>query len=118
MKQAAFVRAGFIATMGLAMLQGVPANAQQVKATDFPPPKPAFPGQTNAPAPAQKSPPLKVETVVQGLDRPWTFAFLPDGKFLVTERYGTMRTAGTDGVFSMPIAGVPDVKVVARAKLA
>ncbi len=99
------------------MLHWVPANAQQVKATDFPPPKPAFPGQTNAPPPAQKSPALKVETLVQALDRPWTFTFLPDGKFLVTERYGTMRTAQNDGVFSMPIAGVPDVKVVAAQSL-
>ena len=94
-----------------------PVHAQQVKATDFPPPKPAFPGQTNAPAPAQKSPALKVEPVVQGLNRPWTFAFLPDGKILITERYGTMRTATKDGVFSAPIAGVPDVKVVAAQSL-
>jgi aldose sugar dehydrogenase len=94
-----------------------PVRAQQVKATDFPPPKPAFPGQTNAPAPAQKSPALKVEAVVQGLNRPWTFAFLPDGKILISERYGTMRIATRDGVFSAPIAGVPDVKVVAAQSL-
>ena len=30
--------------------------AQAPKATDFPAPKPAFPGQTNAPAPQKASP--------------------------------------------------------------
>jgi aldose sugar dehydrogenase len=111
MRKYAFALAVLLATASL------PLRAQQVKATDFPPPKPAFAGQTNAPAPAQKSPALKVETVVQGLNRPWTFAFLPDGKILITERYGTMRIATKDGVFSAPIAGVPDVKVVAAQSL-
>ncbi len=118
MKRAAFVPAGVISTIGLAtLLCATPASAQQAKASDFPPPKPAFAGQTNAPAPDTKSPALTVETVVQALSRPWTFVFLPDGKMLITERYGTMRTAEKDGVFSMPIAGVPDVKVVAAQSL-
>ncbi|MGC2333579.1 MAG: PQQ-dependent sugar dehydrogenase [Candidatus Acidiferrales bacterium] len=111
MKKQAFALAILLAIASL------PARAQQVKATDFSPPKPAFPGQTNAPAPAEKSPALKVETLVQGLNRPWAFAFLPDGKILITERYGTMRTATKDGVFSAPIAGLPDVKVVAAQSL-
>ena len=112
MKKHAFAVAALFAAMVL------PVRAQApVKATDFPPPKPAFPGQTNAPAPAKASAPVAVETVVQGLNRPWTFAFLPDGKLLITERYGTMRVARTDGVFSAPIAGVPDVKVVAAQSL-
>lgn len=88
-----------------------------VKATDFPPPKPAFPGQTNAPAPSKPSPALKVETLVQRLSGPWTFAFLPDGKLLITERDGTMRVAQMNGVYSAPIAGVPGVKVVAAQSL-
>jgi aldose sugar dehydrogenase len=111
MNKYAFALAVLLTTASL------PVRAQQVKATDFPPPKPAFPGQTNAPGPVEKSPALKAEVVIQGLNRPWTFAFLPDGKILITERYGTMRTATKDGVFSAPIAGVPDVKVVAAQSL-
>ena len=107
-----------LALIALFVTMVLPVRAQApAKATDFPPPKPAFPGQTNAPAPAKKSPALAVDTVVQALSRPWTFAFLPDGKILITERYGTMRTATKDGVFSAPIAGVPDVKVVAAQSL-
>ncbi|HKV06358.1 MAG TPA: PQQ-dependent sugar dehydrogenase [Candidatus Acidoferrales bacterium] len=94
-----------------------PARGQQVRATDFPPPKPAFPGQTNAPAPKKASPPLAVDTIVARLSSPWSFAFLPDGKMLVTERNGFMRIARKDGVYSAPIAGVPGVKVVAAQAL-
>ena len=102
----------------IALTASLSASAQApVKATDFPPPKPAFPGQTNAPAPAKPSAPVAVQPVVQALNRPWTFVFLPDGKMLITERYGTMRTATKDGIFSAPIAGVPDVKVVAAQSL-
>jgi aldose sugar dehydrogenase len=107
-----------LATAALVAASVAPLRGQApVKATDFPPPKPAFAGQTSAPAPAKASAPVAVQTIVQGLNRPWTFAFLPDGKLLVTERYGTMRIARTDGVFSAPIAGVPDVKVVAAQSL-
>ncbi|MGD1211815.1 MAG: PQQ-dependent sugar dehydrogenase [Candidatus Acidiferrales bacterium] len=118
MKRLPFMLIALIALALIVSTASLPVRAQApVKATDFPPPKPAFPGQTNAPAPAKPSAPVAVQTVVQALNRPWTFAFLPDGKMLITERYGTMRTATKDGVFSAPIAGVPDVKVVAAQSL-
>ena len=37
-----------------------------------------------------------LETIADGLDRPWSFAFLPEGAILVTERTGNLRTIGTD----------------------
>src|SRR5580692_2734448 len=80
-------------------------------------PKPAFPGQTEAPAPAKLSRPFATETITNRLNGPWSLAFLPDGNFLVTEGGGTMRTVRPDGVVSAPIAGVPAVKVVAAQGL-
>jgi glucose/arabinose dehydrogenase len=40
---------------------------------------------------------LAVLTVAQGLSHPWSLAFLPDGRLLVTERPGRMRIVGRDG---------------------
>jgi glucose/arabinose dehydrogenase len=81
-----------------------------------PEPKPAFPGQTDAPPPAKPSPPFVVEQVAGGLPGAWAFAFLPDGNILVTQNAGAMRIT-RDGVVSAPISGVPGVKSVAAQGL-
>jgi aldose sugar dehydrogenase len=66
-----------------------------------------------APADAQAFPSsagnLAVGTFASGLDHPWGFAFLPDGRLLVTERPGRMRIVGKDGKASPALAGVPKV---------
>jgi glucose/arabinose dehydrogenase len=77
-----------------------------------PEPIPAFPGQTDAPPPAKPSPPFRIETVASRLSSPWSLAFLPDGRFLVTEAAGFMRIVTPEGVISAPFAGLPGVKVV------
>jgi glucose/arabinose dehydrogenase len=75
-------------------------------------PKPAFPGQTDAPPP-QRASRYKTEVITDKLVGPWAIAFLPDGNILVTERRGRLRTVSPKGVVSEPIEGVPPVKVVA-----
>jgi glucose/arabinose dehydrogenase len=75
-------------------------------------PRPAFPGQTEAPPPARESR-YRVEVITDQLTGPWALAFLPDGNFLVSERRGRLRTVSPTGAVSEPIAGTPPVKVVA-----
>ena len=66
-----------------------------------------------APAAAQTFPSsagtLTVETVARGFDHPWSIAFLPDGRMLVTERPGRLRIVARDGKLSPPVTGVPKV---------
>jgi glucose/arabinose dehydrogenase len=91
--------------------------AQRSQLGNPPKPKPAFPQQTDAPAPKTASPKLNVETITNRLNGPWSVAFLPDGNFLVSEGVGTMRIVRPDGFVSAPIVGVPPVKVIAAQGL-
>jgi len=60
---------------------------------------------------------VAVTTVASGLEHPWSLAFLPDGRMLVTERPGRLRYIGKDGALSEPIAGVPTVHAVGQGGL-
>lgn len=60
---------------------------------------------------------LRVETVAAGLEHPWAVAFLPDGRYLVTERPGRLRVVQPDGRLSPPLPGVPRVDAVGQGGL-
>ena len=53
---------------------------------------------------------FRVATLLTGLENPWSMAFLPDGRMLVTERAGRMRLVGKDfRLDPQPIEGLPQV---------
>lgn len=57
---------------------------------------------------------FKIETVIErGVDVPWAVAFLPDGKMLLTERAGKLRTHSTGkagGELSEAVFKTPEVR--------
>ncbi len=60
---------------------------------------------------------LAVQTVANGLVHPWSLAFLPDGRMLVTERPGRIRIVTRNGQLSPPLGGVPKVYAQSQAGL-
>ena len=52
--------------------------------------------------------PFRVVQVVKGLEQPWSLAFLPDGRMLVSESVRGLRIIERDGKLGAPItAGLP-----------
>jgi glucose/arabinose dehydrogenase len=58
-----------------------------------------------------------LETIAEGLDVPWSIAFLPDGRMLVTERAGRLRIIEQGRLQAEPVGGIPDVEVKEEAGL-
>jgi glucose/arabinose dehydrogenase len=53
---------------------------------------------------------FRIEAIVQdGLQVPWSFAWLPDGRILLTERIGRVRIIDHGKLLPDPIAGIPAV---------
>jgi len=61
--------------------------------------------------------PVTLETIAEGLDHPWSLAFLADGRMLVTERPGRLRIIDANGTLSKPLTGVPPVAAIGQGGL-
>lgn len=70
--------------------------------------KPAFDGQTRI-AGVKTTTPYETTVLNKKLNHPWGITSLPDGRFLITEKEGTMRIASKEGTLSEPITGLPEV---------
>jgi glucose/arabinose dehydrogenase len=88
-----------------ATIEGQPIESRPPEKGDD---KPAFPQQTRAPYHASAS--FRVTTLIDNLPAPWSLAFLPDGKILLTERLpGSIRILDAKGVLSEPVTGVANL---------
>ncbi|HXJ44141.1 MAG TPA: PQQ-dependent sugar dehydrogenase [Bryobacteraceae bacterium] len=89
----------------LAKIEGRPIETLPTEKSDN---RPAFPEQTRAPYHATA--PFNVTTLIDKMPAPWSLAFLPDGKILLTHRLpGSIRILDTKGVLSASIAGVAEL---------
>jgi glucose/arabinose dehydrogenase len=48
--------------------------------------------------------------LIEGLDHPWSLAFLPDGRMLVTEREGRLRVIEGNKLLPQAVEGLPKVE--------
>jgi glucose/arabinose dehydrogenase len=92
---------------------GGPADARPA---NDPNQKPALAGQTDAPERVSNVT-VELVTAAEGLVNPWGLAFLPNGKFLITERPGRLRIVTVDGKLSEPVAGLPEVAAAGQGGL-
>lgn len=60
---------------------------------------------------------IAVETLVEGLENPWSLAFLPGGDMLVTERTGQLRLIRDGALVDAPVSGVPEVLALSQGGL-
>ena len=59
-----------------------------------------------------------VSKVLDGLENPWSMAFLPDGRMLITERAGRLRLVTKSfQLHPTPIAGLPKIKAAGQGGL-
>jgi aldose sugar dehydrogenase len=72
-------------------------------------PSPVLAQAPRSPTPASVKGVVDFQTIAKGLEHPWSLAFLPDKRMLVTERPGRLRVVGPDGRVSEPLTGVPQV---------
>ena len=114
-------RAMFRATLLVALCAfAAPSQAQVQTQTQPPASRQTPPTFSKDVVQASGAPEVAVQAtrVVEGLNRPWGLAWLPNGDMLVTERGGTLRRISRDFKLDpKPIEGVPKVKVAGQAGL-
>ncbi|MBO9151745.1 PQQ-dependent sugar dehydrogenase [Chitinophaga sp. GCM10012297] len=88
----------------------------ETKAANSPDYKPAFPGQTRI-AGVKTAMAYEGKVLTSDLKNPWGITTLPDGRFLITQKKGTMRIVTPDGKVSDSITGLPAVNSAGQGGL-
>jgi glucose/arabinose dehydrogenase len=105
---AALVAAAAVAAPAAAQTAGGPAAPLETRPPNGRDQRPAFAGQTRAPA-APTDVAFDVQVVATGLENAWAVEPLPGGDLLVTEKPGRLRVVSAAGALGAPIAGLPAV---------
>lgn len=78
--------------------------------------KPAFAGQTRIGG-VKTVTPYQTKVLTSDLKSPWGIALLPDGRFIITQKKGSMRIATADGQLGDSITGIPAVNASGQGGL-
>ncbi|TKC05648.1 PQQ-dependent sugar dehydrogenase [Pedobacter polaris] len=70
--------------------------------------KPAFDGQTRIKA-VKTSTPISIAVINKKLENPWAISVMPDGRFFITQKGGTMVILLANGTLSKTITALPKV---------
>ncbi|MBB2147178.1 PQQ-dependent sugar dehydrogenase [Pedobacter sp. LMG 31464] len=70
--------------------------------------KPAFEGQTRIKA-VKTTTPLAISVINKKLENPWAISVMPDGRFFITQKSGTMVILLANGTLSKTITALPKV---------
>lgn len=100
----------FAASFLLSCVNESPVSAQNSVETNKPTAdyKPAFVGQTRIQAVKTKTP-YTIAVINKKLENPWAIAVMPDGRFLITQKEGTMVILNSNGTLAKTITGLPKV---------
>ncbi|ACL74225.1 PQQ-dependent sugar dehydrogenase [Thioalkalivibrio sulfidiphilus] len=60
---------------------------------------------------------VKVVPLTDGLENPWSLAFLPNGDMLITERPGRLRIFRDGQLLPDPVAGLPEIRAFRQGGL-
>lgn len=83
----------------------IPNPESDKRNTDIPA---AFEGQTRVQG-VKTSVPYEAQVIASGLGKPWGIINLPDGRFLITEKSGSMIIVSKDGKTKHTVGGFPKV---------
>ncbi|MGM0825083.1 MAG: PQQ-dependent sugar dehydrogenase [Pseudomonadota bacterium] len=100
---------GMAIVLGVGSLAAALGAGQQAQAQE---------GEAQETKESQAEGAYQIETLAEGLEHPWSLAFLPDGRMLVTERPGRLRLLSAEGeTLETSLGGVPEVFASGQAGL-
>jgi glucose/arabinose dehydrogenase len=98
------VLSAMVVTPAIAQQEGAPVETKSPN-SDY---KPALAGQTRAPG-VKTQTAITATVIASDLKNPWGICVLPDGRFLISEKVGTMRILKADGQPDKKITNLPAV---------